>query len=208
MTQSSWFDFTPNFSSGISPNLSSTTIVRHAQLDDVSSISELLTLSFTDFNGFTFWTYPLYKLGISTELRSRFKEQLAKEKSDRDSYCLVAVQISNVDKQISQEIVGTVELSVRTRSSWHNHSQYAYIANLAVNENNRRQGIASKLLAKCEQIAQERNLSEISLHVLASNEIGQKLYEKNGYDVKQIETDLYSLFVTSKRRVMMGKELY
>ena len=207
MTQSSWFDFSPSFSSPPIDPISSSTIVRNAQIEDVSSISEILTLGFHRFNDFTFWIYPLYRFSLCAELKGKLQDELAKDKNDRESYCLVAVQISNVNKEICQQIVGTVEFSIRRRSSWYNHSKYGYIANLAVNEHYRRQGIASKLLDKCEQIAQEKNLPNISLHVLASNEVGQQLYQKNGYDIKDVETDLYSLFVTSKRRVLMTKNL-
>ena len=203
MVQSSWFDFPHNLSAYPPANLSSTTIVRPARLDDISQIGEILTLSFNEFNDFTSWVYPLFKLGVCQDLRGRLQNQ----DQDSDNLCLVAVMISKMGREISQSVVGTVELSFRKRSYWYNHQKYAYIANLAVSKNFRRRGIASKLLIKCEQIARQRNFAQISLHVLAGNKIGQGLYLKNGYDIEQVETDLYSLFVTSKRRLLLTKSL-
>ncbi len=209
MVQSSWFNF-PHSSVYSSPNLSSTTIVRPARLDDVSQIAEILTLSFNNFNDLTLWTYPLFKLGISQDLRSRlqnnsFQEQARAESNEADRCCLVAVMMTKIAGKICQNVVGTVELSFRSRSHWYNHQKYAYIANLAVCKNYRRQGVAHKLLVQCEQIAKQKDFKQISLHVLASNKPAQELYQKNGYDIKQVETDLYSLFVTSKRRLLLTK---
>ena len=152
----------------------------------------------------TSWIYPLFKFGICQDLQGRLQNQA---ENRHQGICFVAVIINKAGKELSQTVVGTIELSFQKRSHWYNHQQYAYISNLAVNKNCRRQGIASKLLTKCEQIAKQKNFAEISLHVLASNKIGQELYFKNGYEVKQVETDLYSLFVTSKRRLLLTKSL-
>jgi ribosomal protein S18 acetylase RimI-like enzyme len=208
MVPSSWFNFSDNLpSSGFTANNSlSTTIVRPASLNDLSQIGELLTLSFNNFNDFTFWIYPLFKLGVCQDLRGRIQTQENQAKNS-DSLCLVAVFISKLGKEINQSVVGTVELSFLSTSRWFGKQKYAYISNLAVSKNYRRQGIASKLLHQCEIIAQQKNLPQISLHVLASNKIGQEVYFKNGYDLQQVETDLYSLFVTSKRRLLLTKSL-
>ncbi len=177
MVQSSWFDFSHGLPPHSPTNLSSMTIVRSACLDDISQVGEILTLSFNNFNDFTCWIYPLLKLGICQDLKGRLQNQ------DTDSLCLVAVFMSKMGREIYQSVVGTVELSFCRRSRWYNHQKYAYITNLAVNKNYRRQGIASQLLKKCEQIAQQKEFEQISLHVLASNKIGQELYLKNGYAI-------------------------
>ena len=209
MVPSSWFDLTNHLSCFFptsNQKVSSTTIVRPAGVHDISQIGELLTLSFNNFNDFTFWIYPLFKLGICQDLRGRLQNQ-DNQDSNPPSLCLVAVMMNKIGKEIHQNLVGTVELSFPSASPWYRHQKYAYISNLAVNKNFRRQGIASKLLTKCELIAKQKNFEQISLHVLASNKIGQELYFKNGYDIKQVETDLYSLFITSKRRLMLTKSL-
>jgi ribosomal protein S18 acetylase RimI-like enzyme len=78
---------------------------------------------------------------------------------------------------------------------------------LAVSKNYRRQGIGSQLLSKCEKIAKDQGFNELCLHVLASNQSGQQLYSQNNYTLRQIETDLYSLFVPSKRRLLLAKSI-
>ena len=201
MLQSSWFNFSHHTNSYPYTNLSSTKIVRLARIEDVVQMGEILTLSFNDFNDFTFWLYPLLKLGICQDLRGRLQNP------PLDNFCLVAVMINKMGKEIYQSVVGTVELSFRTRSHYHNHQKYAYIANLAVDQNYRRQGIASLLLNKCEQITKQKNIDSISLHVLASNQMGKELYLKNGYHIEQVETNLYSLFVVNKRRLLFTKSV-
>ena len=208
MVPSSRFDFStylPSSKPHVS-NLSSTTIIRRASINDISQISELLTLSFNNFNDFTYWIYPLFKLGVCQDLRGRLQSPDNPE-TKPNSCCLVAVSISKIGKEIQQSVVGTAELSFPSTSCWYSNKKYAYISNLAVNKNYRRQGIASKLLLQCELIAQQKSFAQIYLHVLTNNKIGQQLYLKNGYDIKQVETNLYSLFVTSKRRLLLAKTL-
>lgn len=179
----------------------SSTIFRQATLDDVEGIAEVLTLSFNHFNEVTFWVYPLIKIGVCQDLRKRIQN------NEKENFCLIAVSINNTEGKINQEVLGTVELSFRENYNWAKKEKYAYIANLAVRENCRRQGIASQLLSRCEQIAQENNYSRVYLHVLASNNKARKLYLNNGYTIQQVETDLFSLFVPSQRRLLLTKSL-
>ncbi|MCX7785426.1 MAG: ribosomal protein S18-alanine N-acetyltransferase [candidate division WOR-3 bacterium] len=56
-----------------------------------------------------------------------------------------------------------------------------HLANIAVAQEFRRQGIASQLLAKIIEIAQKKNCKKIFLEVRLSNIIAQKFYEKFGF---------------------------
>lgn len=56
-----------------------------------------------------------------------------------------------------------------------------YIANIAVKDKFRRQGIGQKLLSTAEKTAKERNCSFISLEVRVSNTPAISLYKKLGY---------------------------
>lgn len=170
---------------------------RRAVLDDVNEIAEVLTLCFNQFNEFTFWIYPLMKMGVAQDLRQRLQEE------ESDYFCLVAVN----KQEGHEEIVGTVELSFRRSFPWLKPNRYAYVANLAVKRKYRRRGIATLLLSKCEEIARINNYKHIYLHVLASNQEAQKLYLGNGYTIHRIETDLLSLFIPSKRRLLLTKPL-
>lgn len=57
----------------------------------------------------------------------------------------------------------------------------AYISNLAISPNNRRQGIGSRLVAAAEQQARSWCCKSIALHVDPSNHPAYKLYESMGY---------------------------
>lgn len=202
--QSSWFESPESFKSPISPLPDSTpshTIIRRAKVDDASAIADVITLSFNEFNELTFWMYPLIKIGVAQDLRQRLQSL------EEEHIAIVAVNISRRGKEIYQEIVGTVEVSLRQGYHRGKKESYIYIANLAVRETNRRQGIASKLLYQCEEIARQKNCDRLRLHVLLGNEVGQKLYLNNGYRVLRIETDLLSLFMAKKRRLLLDKSL-
>ena len=56
-----------------------------------------------------------------------------------------------------------------------------YLHLIAVDSNYRKQGIATKLLNRCEQLAISRNVFKIILDVRVSNESAINLYDKNGY---------------------------
>ncbi len=199
--QSSFFG-SQNFFPSTSPTQqSSSTLVRLANMNDVSDIGDVLTLSFNNFNDLTLWIYPFIKLGVCEDLRNRLK------KPDPGHFCFVAVNTIALGKESSRTIIGTVELSFRTECSWRGKRKYAYIANLAVGENYRRQGIGSQLLSKCEKMAKNLGFKELYLHVLASNQGGQQLYSQNGYTIRKIETDLFSLFLPSKRRLLLAKSI-
>ncbi len=199
--QSSWFESPKSLFNSTRNYRVSSTIFRQATLDDVEGIAEVLTLGFNNFNDLTFWLYPLIKIGVCQDLRKRLQND------EQKNICLIAINIIQRGNKVEQEVLGTVELSFRERYHWQKKEKYAYIANLAVSENHRRQGIASELLFRCQQIAQEKNYGHLYLHVLASNHDAQQLYINNGYTIQEVETDLFSLFVPSQRRLLMTKSL-
>ncbi len=57
-----------------------------------------------------------------------------------------------------------------------------YLHLIAVDSNFRKQGIATKLLKHCEQLAISCGVCKIILDVRVSNESAIKLYEKSGYN--------------------------
>ena len=56
-----------------------------------------------------------------------------------------------------------------------------YINNVAVRPENRRQGIASRLLRELQRLGEEMALAFLTLEVRASNHAAQALYAKHGY---------------------------
>ncbi len=181
------------------PSSSVKVVIRQAKSDDISKIAEVLTYGFHHFNRFTWWLYPLFKMGIAEDLRDRIY------KNDPHYRCLIAVQAANTKE--SEKVIGTLELSLKGNYSWTKRKQYSYISNLAVKEGYRRQGIATKLLQESEKIAQHWGFDSLSLHVLAENKSGLEVYLQNGYVIKQVEIDLYSLFITNKRRLLLEKKI-
>lgn len=61
---------------------------------------------------------------------------------------------------------------------------------IIVNENNRRQGIANKLLNYL--VEQNKNVKNITLEVMSSNIPAIKLYENNGFEKKAIRKKYYN----------------
>ncbi|WP_069790097.1 GNAT family N-acetyltransferase [Cyanobacterium sp. IPPAS B-1200] len=172
-------------------------IIRLATSEDIRQIADVLTYSFHDFGKLTGWLYPLMKMGIAEDLRDRIYAH------NSDYCCIIAVIPATTTE--AEKIVGTVEVSQRRLYGWTQKQKFPYISNLAVKKEFRRQGIATQLLKKCEEIAQNWGHDNLSLHVLAENKTGQTVYLQNGYTIKQEETNLYSLFIKNKRRLLLEK---
>lgn len=66
-----------------------------------------------------------------------------------------------------------------------------YIANLAVRQKYRRQGVANALLEKVIETAKENNLSFVSLEVRESNVSAINLYEKFGFVQQGVRKNFY-----------------
>lgn len=176
-------------------------VIRHAQMDDINELGDILTQSFHNPVGMTFWLYPLLKLGICEDLRTRFRA------ANPNYICLVAEKPMNQLTGEAAKIVATVELSVRHSYYWHLQKKYSYISNLAVSKSYRGQGIATKLMLKCEQISYSWGFEDINLHVLETNEKAKKLYLKNNYQINSIDSSFYSWLTRSPRRLFLKKSL-
>lgn len=177
-----------------------------AVIEDTQEISSVLAKSFYDFPEFVSWVYPFIQFTINEDLRYRLRSH------SPHYFCLVAKlpqenQSGAMEYTKSSVIVGTVELALRTPSLWSNSFQYPYISNLAVNQDYRRLGIGSQLLAKCEQIALDWGYEETRLHVLDSNDSGKQLYYRSGYQISQIEGSWGSLWFDYSPRLLLKKQI-
>jgi ribosomal protein S18 acetylase RimI-like enzyme len=173
--------------------------IRSAEANDIKKLAEVLTLSFHPPQKWTAWVHPLLKLGIYEDLRTRLRN------SSPHYRCLVACQSASNPRQEQGDILGTVELSVRCTRPFTPHTPY--IANLAVNPNYRRLGVARSLLSKCEQIAFEWGFEEIFLHVLEDNLGAKQLYLKNGYHLYNIDFTLSNMLWGSPKRFLLKKKI-
>lgn len=148
------------------------------------------------------WLYPILRLGIYEDLHSRLR-------SDSPYYfCLVAMAAASKVNSYPEEIVGTVEIALRSPSYWHKDNyQYPYISNLAVSKIWRRHGLAQKLLLGCEEAAREWGFRHIYLHVLENNNQARKLYLKAGYTIHKVEPNYSFFWLGTPKRLFLQKQL-
>lgn len=171
--------------------------VRRAELEDLKPIVDILTLSFHPYHSTFAPFYPLLRLGIYEELRSRLR-------SPSPYYqCLVA-SIAAAGS-ISSIVVGTAEIALR--SLWLGGTRSPYISNFAVSPNYRRQGVGRQLLQCCEQVASSWNCPQLSLHVLENNQAARTLYFSRGYQLKRIEATWQHWLFQHPRRLYLQKKL-
>lgn len=178
------------------PNLGSL-IIRSAEEKDLRSLTNVLLKS---FHPSSTWFYPILRLGVYEDLKSRLHCKLPYHK------CLVATGSSKLDNYCASEgVIGTVEVSLRPITFF--GECLPYISNLAVSETYRRQGVGDHLLGNCEQIVSSWGFKEIWLHVLDNNQSAQHLYRKRGYTISKIELDLGHLIFNQPRKLLLLKRL-
>jgi len=183
--------------------------IRAAQLEDVSSIAEILADSFHSKEGVLGWAYPLLRLGIYEDVRNRLRTYCGQH------ICLVAVngtaKTNDPGKLYSsgENIAGTLEIAVRpTTLPWgSNYLRYPYLSNLAVRPSDRRQGIGVQLLLSCEQVVRDWGFHDIYLHVLENNYQARQLYFKLGYRLHQIDNSWSNRIFGRPQQILLHKHL-
>ncbi len=175
--------------------------IRTAQAPDLSNLADILTDSFHPPTGIMGWAYPILRLGIYEDLRTRLRS------ASPQYVCLVAVTTVSTVSGSCEELAGTVEIALRS-SSWQSRSsKYPYISNLAVKNSCRRQGVARKLLLACEQTALKWGYSSLYLHVLENNHQARQLYLKSGYQLCQVEPTYGAWLLGHPKRLFLQKHL-
>lgn len=181
-----------------SDDTTSPVVIRTAQFQDLQGLAEVLAYSFHSFQGMSSWLYPLVQLGIYEDLKRR-------RHSESDHHiCLVAVKLIPNRPPL---VLGTVEISLKSANWTLQRSYYPYISNLAVVSSWRRQGIASQLLVKCEQIAQQWRHQQVYLHVLENNYSARALYSSLEYQLIHTEWSFNSWLWSSPQRLLLSKKL-
>ncbi|MBD2102150.1 GNAT family N-acetyltransferase [Leptolyngbya sp. FACHB-261] len=169
--------------------------VRPARARDLPELADLLTESFHPPDGWMMkLAYPLLRLGIYEDLRSRLR------RNQRDHVCLVATCPQESNRE--EILLGTVELALGTQSREERSHPYPYLSNLAVRPQWRRQGVAQQLLVACEQIAQSAGQHSLYLHVLENNYSARKLYSRIGYRLQTLDQH-WSFWVLGRPRRML-----
>lgn len=190
---------------------SSQWLVRPTKPEDVAGVASIIADSFHSREGFFGWAYPLLRLGIYEDIRSRLLKPL------QHHVCLVAVDATTTGNTIgiSNKVAGTVEMSVRSPfpglgtcyNGLHHSRQYPYLSNLAVDSNYRRQGVARVLLESCDRIALSWGFHDLYLHVLANNHAAKQLYFKLGYQLHSVDTSLSAWLMGRPQQLLLHKHL-
>lgn len=174
--------------------------VRAAQVRDINTLTEILTDSFHPPTGLMRWAAPMLRLGIYEDLRNRLRSSLP------NFACFVAVAVPTTTGS-QEELVGTVEVALRSSSWQPRAAQYPYISNLAVSPSCRRQGVARQLLLACEQMSLTWGYDDLYLHVLENNHQARQLYLKAGYQLRQTESDYITWLLQRPKRLFLYKHL-
>ena len=176
--------------------------IRAANLEDLTGIAEILADSFHSQQGMFGWAYPLLRLGIYEDLRTRMRSASAHH------ICLVAAA--------GDKLAGTVEMGLRSiehRASdgkanpKMGRSPYPYLSNLAVHPTQRRQGVAEQLLLSCERAAVTWGVQDLYLHVLENNHQARQLYFKVGYRLHQVDASWSAWLLKKPRQLLLHKHL-
>jgi ribosomal protein S18 acetylase RimI-like enzyme len=139
-------------------------------------------------------------MGVYEDLRYRLRASLAS-----DYACLVAIVVSSSG---DTGLAGTVEITFRSTSPFQFRSlPYPYLSNLAVRSEARRQGVARKLLDRCEAIALDLGFQDLYLHVLEDNHQARQLYSKAGYQTKSADAFWHCWFFRQPQKLLLHKRL-
>ena len=177
-------------------------LIRAVNSGDLTNLADLLADSFYPQSGRVSWAYPLMRLGIYEDLRSRLRS------TSPNYICLVAIASVSTPAGCQEELVGTVEMALRHPLFWqHRPNQYPYISNLAVRKSYRRQGVAQQLLLMCERTAIKWGFQDLYLHVLDNNYKARQLYLNRGYQLQQVESTWGSKLLKQPQRLFLHKHL-
>jgi ribosomal protein S18 acetylase RimI-like enzyme len=186
-----------------SPSLSLPFFVRTIRPPDLLHLAELLAHSFHSPEGVFGWLYPVLRLGIYEDLRTRLQSP------KRYYACLVAVLCDGKQvPDVGDRLIGTVEISLRRPSlNPFDSDRYLYLSNLAVQADYRRQGVAQQLLHTCERVALDWGFQDLHLHVLENNHRARRLYWKAGYRLKAIDANPLGWVLGRPRQLLLHKRL-
>ncbi|MGG6296469.1 GNAT family N-acetyltransferase [Leptolyngbya sp. AN02str] len=195
-------------------------LIRTLRPGDVDAIADILASSFHPQAGLGGWLYPLLRLGIREDLKSRLNQRastyvclvaLQRAEATLDSSPSAAATEPSTDgMQRVDQPVGTVEMTLRSPTTpiWQTFGRrYPYVSNLAVAQAGRRKGVAERLLRSSEQVALSWGYRDVYLHVLENNEPARSLYTKLGYETVRVEPDFISGLLGQPRQILLHKPL-
>jgi ribosomal protein S18 acetylase RimI-like enzyme len=180
----------------ISTSLNANLSIRKLEFNQYFQLNQLLTKHFiTEDIGFTVAIATRWKIAYFTFLKLAFGEDIGHsvfgafdESKNRLIGCV------DLSLQLNSGSLEALKVSILTdRMELHADRLEAYLCNLLVDENYRRNGIASLLIDKCAQeAARSLNSTRLNLHVDIAAVAAIALYQKNGFCVvKKASEDVF-----------------
>lgn len=151
-------------------------IVREAEISDAEKLNCLMQHVESTSE------YMLWEDGERDVTNARQKEVLMRMKESNNSTVLVAENKSN-------ELAGYL-FAIGGDARRNKHSSYIVAG---ISENNRGNGIGTKLFEELEQWANLHKIHRLELTVVTRNEAGLSLYQKMGFEIEGTKRD--SLFI-------------
>jgi GNAT superfamily N-acetyltransferase len=175
--------------------------IRSARLPDLSALSAILLEGFHPSTSWQ-WLQPFVRLGIQEDLRQRLSHESS------HYVCLIASSQTEEHTHQGADLVGTVEISLRSPDVWLRGTQpYPYLSNLTVRAAWRGQGVAQQLLVASEHVALSWGFQDLYLHVLEQNYPARNLYQKAGYRLQQSDAFWYRWLPWRSPRLLLHKHL-
>lgn len=173
--------------------------IRAARPADLPQIVTVLLASFYAQAQASQWLYWFMRIGIQADIKTRLTTPASQYA------CLVATTLHPESAQ-SEAVIGTVEVSQRPCEAWQLFpSKRAYLSNLAVTPDYRRQGAAQQLLLTCESVARSWGFHQLYLHVMADNLVAKALYTQAGYRPCEVSNPVLSGLGLRPQRLLLSK---
>ena len=114
----------------------------------------------------------------------KYEKEYPNEKEQWEDY------IDNPNKTIFFDYNNTDCVGqIRLRKNW---NKYAYIEDIAVAKNHRKDGIGAKLISKAIDWAKSKNLCGLMLETQDTNLLACRFYNKLGFQIGAVDTMLYA----------------
>lgn len=179
-----------------------------ANLLQLPEVAAVITEAFHTNDPWLGWLSPLIRLGIHQDLRQRLLQETSHYACLASFADLSNPDLGRVELGQPTQILGTVEISVRSIPELAAPSlTYPYLSNLAVRSRYRRLGIAQQLLLSCEQTIWSWGYRDVYLHVMENNQAAAALYHKLGYRLRQAENSWGYLLWGQPRQLLLHKLL-
>lgn len=126
-------------------------------------------------------------------LKSEHLSQIVEiEKNTFDEPWTLGMLLPELENENAYYLVGLIDDSVICYGGFHKVLDEAQIANIAVREDMRGQGLGRLLMQKLLELAKQNGIKAITLEVKDSNEPAVRLYKSLGFKVEGVRKRYYA----------------